>query len=238
MPQGPEWFNCAELLRDPAQFKQWQTTLSQWLFDNYAMAPVRTTASYIMTWYFHMPAFLGALLLHHERRVPTLHPEEMSFRLSTQRPNPDAMAISGTQFYCLASDPESMDETATVVANEQALAAVFRARYTAHAAQFITAYTKVSPFGARTLWAAATDALDNSLWLTGKHAGAEGEGVANASLVLDRKYPPLTSASTLRLEEKSDGQRKWFRRRESCCFSYLLPQEAECENCPRVCPKR
>ena len=35
----------------------------------------------------------------------------------------------------------------------------------------------------------------------------------------------------------SAGHREWTRRRESCCFSYLLTAESECDACPRTCPK-
>ena len=33
----------------------------------------------------------------------------------------------------------------------------------------------------------------------------------------------------------SEFAREWTRRRESCCFSYLLPSADECDGCPRTC---
>ncbi|MFD9892164.1 (2Fe-2S)-binding protein [Amycolatopsis sp. NPDC059027] len=238
VPEG--WLRCSDLLADPERFKDWRKLLGDWLFTEYGEAPERTTASYVMSWYLHVPAYVGALLLHHERRVPSLKPAELAFELGDDRPHPVGMAVLGDDFYCLPTDPGSALPEATVVPDERALAAVLRAHYIAHAAKFVRAYAPGSRLGRRMLWAAATDALDNSLWWAGKQGGtaeAEGAGVADAALVLDARFPPLTSPSTLRLDTGPDGHREWTRRRESCCFSYLLPDETECAECPRTCSR-
>jgi hypothetical protein len=238
VPDG--WIRCADLLEKPERFGKWRGLLGDWLLREHDAAPDRTTAGYVLTWYLHVPAYVGALLLHHERRVPSLKPEELAFRLADDQPHPEGMAVLGDAFHCLPTDPGSARQEATVVRDERALAAVLRARYLAHAARFVQAYAPVSRLGRRTLWAAATDALENSLWWAGRQGGtpeAEGAGVADAALVLDAVHPPLTSASTLRLTEGADGNREWTRRRESCCFSYLLPAEPECDGCPRTCSR-
>ncbi|HKS48474.1 MAG TPA: (2Fe-2S)-binding protein [Amycolatopsis sp.] len=227
------WQRCADLLADPAGFERWRKLLGGWLRERFGEAPLQTTAGYVMSWYLYVPSYAGSLLLHHERRVPSLRPGELAFSLGAGRPHPDGIAVLGKDFYCLPGDPGSGRPEATVVAGERALAAVFRARYLAHAAQFVRAYAPISRLGRRMLWAAATDALDNSLWWAGRQGGDEGAGVVDAALVLDARYKPLTSASTLRLDEG----RRWHRRRESCCFSYLLPGESECEECPRIHPR-
>ncbi|GAB3005864.1 (2Fe-2S)-binding protein [Amycolatopsis acidiphila] len=230
LPAREGWQRCSALLGDPARFDGWRRLLAGWLRDRFGEAPARTTAGYVMSWYLHVPAYTAALLLHHERRVPLLRPGELAFRLGGDRPHPEGIAVLGAEFYCLPADPAAGCPEATVVADERALAAVLRARYTAHAAKFVHAYAPVAGLGRRMLWAAATDALDNSLWWAGRQSGDEGAGVADAALVLDARHAPLTSASALRL----NGDRTWVRRRESCCFSYLLPGEAECVECPRV----
>jgi len=241
LPSGDdEWQRCSDLLDDPARFGDWLDTLGDWLRARHGSAPKRTAAGYIMSWYLHVPAYVGALLMHHERRVPSLRPDELAFRLSADRPHPEGLAVLGDAFYCLPTDPGSARPEATVVADERALAAVFRARYIAHAAHFVRVYAPISRLGRRMLWAAATDALDNSLWWAGMQGGTketEGAGVADAALVLESRFAPLTSASTLRVSTDSGGHREWTRRRESCCFSYLLPGESECDSCPRTCPK-
>ncbi|SFK60649.1 Ferric iron reductase protein FhuF, involved in iron transport [Amycolatopsis sacchari] len=229
LPGDGEWQRCADLLADPARFAAWRRALAGWLRARFGEAPGRTTAGYVMSWYLHVPAYTAALLLHHERRVPLLRPEELAFRLGGDRPHPEGIAVLGSEFYCLPADPAAGCPDATVVRDERALAAALRARYTGHAARFVAAYAPVSRLGRRMLWAAATDALDNALWWAGRQGGDEGAGVADAALVLDARYPPLTAASALRLEGRC-----WTRRRESCCFSYLLPGEAECAECPRL----
>ncbi|GAA3556595.1 (2Fe-2S)-binding protein [Amycolatopsis ultiminotia] len=235
-PSG--WSRCAELLERPELFTDWRTRLSDWLIATHGVAPERTAASYVMSWYLHVPAYVGALLLHHERRVPSLKPEHLAFNLGDDRPHPVGMAVLGKAFYCLPTDPGSARQEATVVRDERALAATLRAQFTAHAARFVRAYAPGTRLGRRMLWAAATDALDNSLWWAGRQGGtpeAEGAGVADAALVLDARYHPLTSASTMQATVDAEGHRTWERRRESCCFSYLLPDEAECGECPRIC---
>ncbi|HWD07319.1 MAG TPA: (2Fe-2S)-binding protein [Amycolatopsis sp.] len=237
-PSG--WLRCDELLANPARFADWRARLATWLVRNHGAAPERTTAGYLMSWYLHVPAYVGALLLHHERRVPSLKPEQLAFGLGEDRPDPVGMAVLSNAFYCLPTDPGSAREEATVVADERALAGVLRAEYLAHASRFVRAYAPGTRLGRRMLWAAATDALDNSLWWVGRQGGtpeAEGAGVADAALVLDARYRPLTSASTLRATVDDAGHRGWERRRESCCFSYLLPGESECGECPRVCSR-
>lgn len=230
-----DWIRCSTALAGPGFFDEWRTRLTGWLRGEYGEAPPRTAAAYLVAWYLHVPAQAGALLLHHERRVPSLRPADLAFRIGAGQPYPDALAVLGGEFCCLPTDPGSGRPEATVVRDERALAAVLRARYLAHATRFVQAYAPVSRLGRRTLWAAATDALENSLLGAGRAGGtpeAEGAGVADAALVLDARYPPLTSASTLRLAD-----REWTRRRESCCFSYLLPAEQECDGCPRTCSR-
>ncbi len=238
VPAG--WLRCADLLDEPGLFAEWRELLSEWLHAEHGEAPEQTAAGYVMTWYLHVPAYVGALLLHHERRVPSLKPEELAFGIGLDRPHPAGMAVLGDDFYCLPTDPGSARPEATVVRDERTLAAVLRAHYLSHAARFVRAYAPGSRLGRRMLWAAATDALDNSLWWAGRQGGSaesEGAGVADAALVLDTRYPPLTSASTLRLAAGEDGHREWTRRRESCCFSYLLPTATECAGCPRTCSR-
>ncbi|MFC4003938.1 (2Fe-2S)-binding protein [Prauserella oleivorans] len=236
---GDGWLRCSDLLADPRGFLPWWAALARWLRKEYGAAPDRTVAAYVMSWYLRIPAYVGALLFFHERRVPWLRPEELALRIAGEgRPHPVGIAVLGKRFHCLPLDPGSTGPEATVAADERALAAVLRARFTGHAAEFVRGYRRISPLGTRMLWAAATDALDDSLWWAGRDAGDEGGGVADATLVLESAFPPLTSRSTLRLTEEADGGRTWTRRRESCCFTYLLPGRDECAGCPRRCPKQ
>jgi hypothetical protein len=233
-----DWVNCAELLSAPDGFAMWRQELAGWLHDRYGEAPERTTAGYVMSWYLFVPAYLSALLFHHERRVPSLRPEHLAFRKSRPRPHPDAIAVLDRGFVCLPDDPAAGTPNATVVPSEQALAAVLRGRFTAHATRFVGSFGEKVRFGRHTMWAAATDALDSAMWLAGRYGGDEVAGVLDAGLVLADKFAPLTSASTLRPSTDAQGTPTWTRRRESCCFHYLMAAgQGVCSTCPRVCKK-
>lgn len=235
---GEGWHNCAEFLATEGAFDAWRADLAAWMTGRYGAAPARTTAGYVLAWYTYLPAYLGALLFHHERRVPSLRPEDLAFRLATPRPHPDATALLSHEFACLPDDPAAGTPGTTVVGSLADLAALLRERYAAHAARFVAAYGPGVRFGRHTLWAGVTDALDNSLLLAGRHRGDEGGAVADAAMVLPAKLAPFTTASTMRTDLDAQGNTCWTRRRESCCFAYLLaPAERVCATCPRVLPK-
>jgi hypothetical protein len=225
------WWQCSTVLAGPAHFDKWGAELAGWLRASYGEAPDRAVAGYLLSWYLSVPGLLAGLLFHRERRVPTLRPEDLAFRLGEQRPHPDGVALLDGRFACLPDDPAAGSAEATVVADENALAALLRARFAGHAARFVAAFQPGVRFGRRTLWAAATDALDEGLWLAGKYCGAESAGAAEAALVLPGPLAPFTSASTL----VDAGSAGWSRRRQSCCFHYVLRGgQGECETCPRV----
>jgi hypothetical protein len=244
LPEGSdrarsEWTTCAEFLDRPDSFERWRTGLAGWLRDQYGDSPDRTTAGYVMSWYLTVPGHLAGLLFHHERRVPSLRPEDLAFRMAAPRPHPDAIAVLAPGFACLPDDPAAGTPDAVVVADERALAAVLRGRFAAHASRFAAVFGPQVRFGKRMLWAAATDVLDNALWLSGRHGGDEGGGVLDAALVLGDGPAPFTSGSTLRaVRPEEGGAVEWTRRRESCCFHYLLAAgQGTCSTCPRLCRK-
>ncbi|APU12412.1 MULTISPECIES: (2Fe-2S)-binding protein [Actinoalloteichus] len=232
---GEDWSRCSSLLDDPAAFTRWREVLGGWLTENYGAAPERTTAGYVMSWYLSVPGYLGALLFHTARRVPSLRPEDTAFRLAAGRPHLDGIALTGDAFACLPDDPDADDPSATVVADEQALAVLLRARFAGHAARFVAAFAPGTRLGRRMLWAAATDVLDTTLWLSGQMCGDEDRGVADAALVFGTEADPFTALSTMYRVPGADGEDRWTRRRESCCFHYALPGSPQaCTTCPRV----
>lgn len=232
------WHRCSDMLSGQAGFEHWHDTLGKWLSEEFGEAPDRTVGGYVKAWYLQVPAFLGAMLFHHERRVPSLRPQDVSFRIATRgRPHPDAIALTRPGFACLPDDPAAAAAEATVVASEAALANLLRARVVAHAAQFIAMYRPPAHFGRHAMWAAVTDALDVSLLKAGKLAGDEAAGVADAALVLPARIDPFTSASTAHTVCDDNGEVGWTRRKESCCFKYLLTEGAgACKTCPRRSP--
>jgi hypothetical protein len=241
-PDGT-WVRCADLLADRALLRDWALRVAAWLEREYGQAPDRTVAGYLVSWYLTVPAQAGALLLHTTRRVPLLDPAHVAVRFGPDHPRPDAIALLDDRFACLADDPASADPSATVVDDEPALAAVLRERYADHAGQFLRVFADPSTtepicpirFGRRTLWALATDAFDGAFWRIGQFCGNEAAGAANAALALPAALPPFTSASTLRPVDPDSVTGGWTRRRESCCFHYVLRDGmGPCATCPRV----
>jgi hypothetical protein len=231
------WWRCADVLADPDRFTEWGNGLAGWLTARYGEAPERVVSGYLLSWYLAVPGRLAALLFHTQRRVPSLRPEDLAFRMGVERPHPDGVAMLTSAltpaFACLPDDPAAGTAAATVVADEPALAALLRARYAGHAARFVAAFGPRVRFGRRTLWAAATDALDEALWSAGRYCGDEAAGVADATLVLAGAEHPFTAPSALRRSTGADGG-CWTRRRESCCFHYVLTRgQGPCETCPR-----
>jgi hypothetical protein len=227
------WWRCADVLDRPEHFRTWADRLAGWLTDRYGEAPDRVIYGYLLSWYLAVPGRLAALLFHTQRRVPSLRPADLAFRLADGRPHPAAVAMltsaATPAFACLPGDPAAGTAAATVVADDTALAALLRARYAGHAARFVAAFRPLTRFGPRTIWAAATDVLDEALWTAGRHCGDEAAGVADATLVLPAPCPPLTAASALRVEPTG-----FSRRRESCCFHYVLRNGiGPCASCPR-----
>ena len=222
------WWNCADTLAEPERFASWRKRLAEWLDVVYGSAPERTTAGYVMSWYLTVPGLVAGLLFHGARRAPSLRPADLAFRLGHPRPHPVEVAVLSRRFACLPDDPAAESPEATVVADENALAALLRARFAAHAAEFVRVFGPTTRLGRHTLWSAATDALDSGAWLAGKALGDEARGAADAALLLPAGLPPFTSASTLR-----PAKNGWTRRRESCCFHYVVAQSL-CATCPRA----
>lgn len=240
VPAGePGWHRCDDLLSPGSTgLAAWHDRLLEWLHAEYGHAPERTAAGFLRWWYLCAIATSAAMLFHHQRRVPSLRPSDLLVRISPEgRPDVSGVAVLSDEFACLPGDPAEGTSNTTTVASPHALAALLRARFAGHAARFIASYRPKVRFGRHALWATATDALDTGLWMAGQLGGDEGAGVADAALVLPEATKPFTSASTLRCHSV-DGSPCWSRRRESCCFSYLVNDGEACADCPRTVPKR
>lgn len=230
---GPPWERCDRVLAGAEFLTAWRSRLTARLSARYGQAPDRVPAGYVLQWYLGVPAYTGTLLFHRRRQVPGLGPERLAFRL--REGNLHAILLRPGPFYCLPDDPDAEHPDATVVDDEDALAAVLRSQVIDHAARFLGVYGPTVPFGPRTLWGAVTDVLDTGLLLAGRSTGNEEAGVADARLVLAHRYEPLRSASTIRTVIDERGRTHWTRQRSSCCFYYALPGVSEpCATCPRL----
>jgi hypothetical protein len=243
-PQAPpdpltaDWIECDQALSDPDFFTRWRMKVAQWLTEQHAAptqaaVPEKTTGGYVLQWYLIVPSYLGALLFHSARRVPTLAPQQLRFRLSSAALR--EVALRPGRFWCLPGDPDAGHPDAVPVPDEAALATVLRDQVIAHASRFLFVYGSQVRFGRRTKWATVTDVLDSGLLLAGRAFGSPQAGASDARLVLGSGDRPLTSASTICELIDDRGRTHWTRRRGSCCFLYALPGiERPCASCPRL----
>lgn len=234
-----QWIRCDHALADSDFFPRWREQVAQQLAEQQshapgqAQVPEKITGGYVLQWYLVVPSYLGAVLFHSARRVPSLSLRQLSFRLG-----PAAVAEVALQpgrFWCLPDDPDAGHPDAVPVSDEAALGAILRRQVIAHATHFLTVYDPMVRFGSRTQWAAVTDVLDSALLLAGRSFGSPQAGAADARLVLADGEKPLTSASTIRELTDDHGRTHWTRLRGSCCFLYALPGvERPCASCPRI----
>ncbi|HEY6423977.1 MAG TPA: (2Fe-2S)-binding protein [Pseudonocardiaceae bacterium] len=228
-----QWIGCDQALSDPRFFTRWRAGVAQRLAGHDTTVPETTTAGYVLQWYLGIPTYLGAMLFHSARRVPSLQPQQLAFRL-----DPDwvpEVALRPGRFWCLPGDPDAGHPDAVPVADQVALGAVLRHEVVAHATHFLQVYGPLVRFGRRTLWATVTDVLDAGLLLAGRSLGRAQAGADDARLVLAHREDPFTSASTTCTVTDERGRIHWTRRRGSCCFQYALPGiEQPCASCPRV----
>jgi FhuF 2Fe-2S C-terminal domain len=236
------WITCGHALSDPTFFTRWRIQAAQRFAEQYpgvlgkpTAVPDKTTAGHVLQWYLAIPAYLGALLFHSARRVPSLAAQQLGFRLDPAARELQEVALRPGRFWCLPGDPDAEHPDAVPVPDEAALGAVLRREVIAHAAEFLTAYAPQVRFGRRTQWATVTDMLDSGLLLAGRSFGSPQAAAFDARLVLADGEKPLTSASSICEVTDERGHKHWTRRRGSCCFLYALPGiERPCASCPRV----
>jgi FhuF-like iron-sulfur protein len=237
--QSSQWIRCDQALADPDFFPRWRGQVAQRLTEQQSHAseqtqvPEKTTGGYVLQWYLVVPSYLGAVLFHCARRVPSLSPRQLSFLLDPAAV--EGVALQPGRFWCLPDDPDAGHPDAVPVQDEAALGAILRCQVIAHATHFLTVYGPMVRFGSRTQWAAVTDVLDSALLLAGRSFGSPQAGAADARLVLAGGEKPLTSGSTIRQLTDDRGRTHWTRLRGSCCFLYALPGvERPCASCPRL----
>ena len=236
---GSPWISCERALSGPSVFLRWREAAAHHLAQRFAsvpdtsLVPAKTTGGYVLLWYLAIPSYLGALLFHSERRVPSLAPRQLSFRLDSGMLR--EVALRPGRFWCLPGDPDAEHPDAVLMPDEASLAAVLRREVIAHATRFLTVYAPQVRFGRRTQWAAVTDVLDKGLLLAGRAFGSARAAAADARLVLADGENPLTSGSRICELTDDRGRTHWTRRRGSCCFLYALEGvEHPCASCPRL----
>jgi hypothetical protein len=193
-PHCDGWTFCDKALSDPASFTRWRAAVAQRLAQQHGHVPEQTTAAHVLQWYLGIPTYLGAMLFHSARRVPSLEPQQLAFRLDLAWVR--EMGLRPGPFWCLPGDSDAGHPDATPVADEAALAAVLRHEVVAHATRFLNIYGPLVRFGRRTLWAAVTDMIDVTLLIAGRSFGSAQAGAMpgscsrNASNRLPQRQQP------------------------------------------------
>lgn len=231
----PGWMRCVDVIGDTEFTRRWQADVGGSLGSEHEVVPPITSATYVLSWYAAIPAFVGAASFRLDRRVPRLAPEALGFHRHQQEHWPDGIALLDGRFWCLPDDPAAEDPAATVVADEQALAAVLRSQLRAHADAFLAGYDPGVRLPRRALLGVFFDALDGAIWAAGKQTGREGAGVCDAAMVLPGGTPEFGDASALYRLIDARGREHVSRRRVACCCYYRLSgAEAACFTCPRT----
>jgi len=75
----------------------------------------------VLLWYLAIPSYLGGLLFHSARRVPSLEPRQLRFRLESAALQ--EVALRPGRFWCLPSDPDAGHPDAVPVPDEASLVA-------------------------------------------------------------------------------------------------------------------
>jgi len=235
VPDG--WLRCSDVDAEVIALWERQAAESQVRYDG--RSHPTAAASYALGWYAEIASRVGGTCLLLERRVPRLERAALAFRCHPEDHYPDAVAFLDQRFWCLPGDPDADDPDATVVADEQELAAILRAQVRSHADDFLATYRPGARLPRRDLLGAFFDGLDVGFWRADHTTGPTlADSVALAALVLPGGTPEFTDASTLYVVEDHAGVEQLTRVRVSCCNFYRVSDTGEaCTTCPRTSPE-
>lgn len=228
-PAEPGWVGCAAV-----DVPAWERAVAAVHRRDHARSCPTAAAGHVLGWYAGLPGLVGGAFFRLARRVPLLHPDALALRRHADAWC-DGVALLDTRFWCLPGDPGAAEPTATVVADEAALAAVLRAQVRGHADHFLARYRPGARLPRRALLGAFFDGLDTGLWVGGDEAGA----VADAAAVLPGGTAEFRDASTLHGVTDPAGRVELTRRSVSCCYWYRVDPAGEaCSTCPRADRRR
>jgi hypothetical protein len=232
VPEG--WLLCCDV--DGNVVTEWERRAaeSQIRYDG-RTHPV-TAASYVLGWYADIVTGLGATCFLLDRRVPRLGRDVVAFRRHAEDHYPDAVMLLDPRFWCLPGDPDAAHPDASVVPDENALAARLRAEVRAHADDFLASYRPGARLPRRDLLGAFFDGVDVGFWRDDSSTGPTIEdSIAAARAVLPGATPEFADRSSLYVIEDADGVEQLTRSRVSCCSYYRVSAIGEaCTTCPRT----
>lgn len=228
------YVRCADV--DSAGIAQWEARAAEGNVKSYGRSHPMAATAYVLGWYADIAATVGALCFLLDRRVPHLGREAVAFRRHAEEHYPDAVAVLTSSFWCLPDDPAANHPDATVVPDEEALAAVLRGQVRAHADDFLADYRPGAKLPRRNLLGAFFDGLDGGFWLYDSPLPTpQDEFVAAARSVLPGSTTEFAEASRFRTVVDGKGRQHLTRCRVSCCYYYKVSATGEaCTTCPRT----
>jgi hypothetical protein len=228
------WTHCAEV--DAGFLAAWESRIEGYVARTYGRSHPMTVSGFALDWYAAMAGLVGGACFRQARRVPRLDRAALAFRRHPDEEYPDGVALLDARFWCLPDDPEADHPDATVVADEEALAAVLRAQVRAHADDFFAAYAGRARLPRRHRLGAFFDGLDTGVWYGGNpQVGAAEEILRIGATVLPGATAEFDDASSIHLLTDRRGRTHLSRRRVGCCYYYKVADDQQaCSTCPRV----
>lgn len=225
---------CSDV--DADFIRAWEAAAAADQEDHYGRTHPMAATGYVLGWYADIAASAGALCFLTDRRVPQLTASAIAFKRFEGRSYPDSVALLDPRFWCLPTDPAANHPDATVVPDEEALAAILRAEVRRHADEFLRHYSPGSRLPRRNLLGAFFDGLDSGFWLFESPLPiTEKEFVACARVALPGAAAEFPEPSSYCTVTDIRGREHLTRRRVSCCYYYKLSDNAEaCTTCPRT----
>lgn len=231
-PDPSGWTVLADV--DEAYVRAWEQDTARRHREEYGRADRVTAAGYVLSWCAGVPGKVGGACFALARRVPRLEPEALALHRHPVEVRLDGVALLDERFWCLPDDPAADASTATVVADEAALATVLRAQVRAHADRFLAWYTPGARLPRRSPLGAFVDGLDTGLWMGARYARRPAP-LRSAAVVLPGGTAEFREASTLYTLRDERGRDHLTRERIACCHHYRLDAARQaCFTCPRT----
>ena len=228
------WTRCADV--DAGFLAAWENRIEDYVARAYGRSHPMTVSGYALEWYAGLAGLLGGACFRQARRVPRLGRAALAFRCHPEDEYPDSIALLDSRFWCLPNDPAADHPDATVVADDDALAAVLRAQVRSHADDFFRAYAGRARLPRRHKLGAFFDGLDTGVWYGGDpEVGAADEVLRLGATVLPGATAEFGDQSSIHLLTDRRGRTHLSRRRVGCCYYFkVADDEQACSTCPRV----
>lgn len=225
------WTICADV--DAPYLAEWEAATSGSIARAYGRTHPMTTSGFCLDGYAGLPGNIGGATFRTARRVPRLGRASLAFSRDPEEHHPDGIALLDPRFWCLPGDPDADHPTATVVADEAALARELRREVRAHADDFLAGYRGGARLPRRGLLGSFYDGLDTGVWYGGDPD--EPGVIAEAAIVLPGATAEFADASSLYRFVDVRDRSHIARRRIGCCYYFKVSDDGlPCSTCPRV----